>query len=99
MEQPLHILFVEDSVSDMELMESKLVQAGFEIISQRVETRPAFLQKLTEFSSDLVLAECARGDTSRTESRICGLAFLPVWFPRHQNHTLPCQSKAAVHLW
>lgn len=57
MSRPLHILFLEDSVYDLKLMERELIYDGLVYLARRVETRADFLQQLTEFSPDLILAD------------------------------------------
>ncbi len=45
MSRPLHILFLEDSVYDLKLMERELIYDGLVYLARRVETRADFLQQ------------------------------------------------------
>jgi len=53
----LRILTVEDVPSDAELLEFQLRKGGMEFVSERVETKEAFLKMLREFKPDLVLSD------------------------------------------
>jgi two-component system, cell cycle sensor histidine kinase and response regulator CckA len=59
MDRPLRILFVEDSEEDAELIERELRKAGIGFESVRVDTKPALVQALQEFSPDLILSDYA----------------------------------------
>ncbi len=57
MSQPLHVLIVEDLESDAALMVLELEDAGYEVHSQRVETREAMTTALARQRWDLVIAD------------------------------------------
>lgn len=57
MRKPLRILVLEDIVTDSELMERALIEAGIECVTLRVDTEEDFVQALESFSPDLVLAD------------------------------------------
>lgn len=57
MEKELRILILEDAVSDAELMEDDLKQAGLLFVSKRVAARQAFVNALNDFNPDIVLAD------------------------------------------
>jgi len=54
---PLHILVLEDAVTDYELALRELRKAGLEFAAQRVETESTFRRQLAEFAPDLILAD------------------------------------------
>lgn len=56
----LRILILEDESTDAELMERELRKAGIVFVSQRVDTKDAFIQALEEFLPDVVLADYKR---------------------------------------
>ena len=58
-EELLHILFVEDLPSDMELAEHGLRKSGIKFTSLRVETREAMQKAFTEFKPDLIISDFA----------------------------------------
>ncbi|HEY8657501.1 MAG TPA: response regulator [Hanamia sp.] len=51
------ILFLEDEEQDVELMKHELDLAGFKNISLRVFSKKQFLQALTDFKPDIILAD------------------------------------------
>jgi signal transduction histidine kinase len=53
---PLNILVLEDRASDAELMMAQLVEAGFAVVWQRVETEKDYLQSLRA-GLDLIIAD------------------------------------------
>ncbi len=53
----LHILMLEDTSSDAQLMERELRKAGIVFIARRVNTRDAFVQALEEFHPDIILSD------------------------------------------
>lgn len=57
MTDELRILILEDVPTDAELMERELRKTGLVFISQRVETRDAFVGALAEFAPDVILAD------------------------------------------
>ena len=57
MNTELRIFLLEDSPIDAELMEREICQSDCVCSVRRVETREAFLQQLTEFVPDLILAD------------------------------------------
>jgi PAS domain S-box-containing protein len=56
-EKKLHILILEDNVSDAELMNRELRRSGLKFDFERVETKKTFIKSLDEFQPDLVLAD------------------------------------------
>jgi PAS domain S-box-containing protein len=56
-EKELRILILEDALSDAELEEKELRDAGLSFTSLRVDTRAAFERALDEFKPDIVLAD------------------------------------------
>ena len=56
MSTPLHVLILEDSPADVELMLHELRRAGFEPRWQHVETEPDFLDRLVS-PPDIILAD------------------------------------------
>lgn len=57
MNQPLHVLIVEDSENDAELMTIELERSGYQVICQRVQTREAMSAALIRERWDLVIAD------------------------------------------
>jgi DNA-binding NarL/FixJ family response regulator len=57
MEKTLHVLILEDTAADAELMEDELKQAGLNFIAKRVATKAEFVRQMDEFSPDLILAD------------------------------------------
>ena len=57
MDKNLHILILEDRVSDAELMEFELADAGIDCTSRLVETEKDYVLALQDFSPDLILSD------------------------------------------
>jgi CheY-like chemotaxis protein len=57
MDAILRILILEDRVSDADLIEFELQEAGIAFTSQRAETERDYVRALQEFSPDLILAD------------------------------------------
>lgn len=57
MDKELRILILEDVASDAELMEDELHQAGIKFVSKRVASRQAFVNALSDFNPDIILAD------------------------------------------
>ncbi len=57
MNKTLHILILEDTAADAELMEDELKQAGLNFVSKRVATKADFVRQMEEFLPDLILAD------------------------------------------
>jgi two-component system cell cycle sensor histidine kinase/response regulator CckA len=55
--EPLRILLVEDVPEDAELVLLEVHRLGVDFLSQRVDTREAFLEALHEFGPDLILCD------------------------------------------
>lgn len=53
----LHVLILEDTPTDAELMERELHKAGIAFTARRVETRDAFVASLEEFHPDVILSD------------------------------------------
>jgi signal transduction histidine kinase len=56
--KPLHILHVEDSPEDSELVEHLLKDNGLDCKTRRVETRRQLLEALKDSEYDIVLSDC-----------------------------------------
>jgi PAS domain S-box-containing protein len=54
---PIRILLLEDTASDAELIGMTLAEAGVDFVSQRVETREAFIHALGDFHPDIILSD------------------------------------------
>ena len=57
MDNNLHILILEDRISDAKLIEFELQEAGIDFTSQLVETEKDYVRALQEFSPDLILSD------------------------------------------
>ena len=57
MSSPLHLVVIENSMADAELALQELWRAGFQCEPQIVDTRAAFLDCLSRFTCDIVLAD------------------------------------------
>jgi len=57
MNKILRVLILEDSVSDADLIEFELQEAGIAFTSQRVEEEKDYVRALQEFSPDLILSD------------------------------------------
>ena len=57
MPSPLHVLMLEDSPLDADLIALRLQKGGLECELQRVETRDAFINALHSFRPDLILGD------------------------------------------
>lgn len=57
MSNPLHVLIVEDSQNDADLIVHKLRSAGYDFISHRVDTVEAMSTALDQKSWDMVISD------------------------------------------
>jgi len=57
MERELHILMLEDSPADAELVTYALRKGGLSFVSKRVETEEDFVRELTDFQPDVILLD------------------------------------------
>ncbi len=57
MNEPLHVLIVEDSENDAELMKIELERSGYVVACQRVQTREAMTAALARERWDLIIAD------------------------------------------
>jgi two-component system cell cycle sensor histidine kinase/response regulator CckA len=57
MNTEIKILMLEDLVTDAQLIERELHQAAIKFVSERVESREAFLKALATFQPDIVLSD------------------------------------------
>lgn len=57
MNKPLHVLIVEDSEDDSQLLKSELARGGYDVNCRRVETADAMRAALTERSWDIILSD------------------------------------------
>ena len=58
MKKPLHVIHIEDSLEDSELVQHLLQAAGIACEIQRVETRDQFEKALQQSTCDLILSDC-----------------------------------------
>ncbi len=57
MSQTLRVLFVEDNPDDMDLLHMELERGGYDVVSERVETREALDRALDNGTWDLILSD------------------------------------------
>jgi DNA-binding NarL/FixJ family response regulator len=57
MTRPLRVLMLEDSRNDAELIEEQLRGIGMRILTERVNSAPAFTSALREFAPDVVISD------------------------------------------
>jgi CheY-like chemotaxis protein len=57
MKQPLHVIHVEDSEQDCELIQHLLSREGLRCEVKRVETQPQLIDSLTNNECDLILSD------------------------------------------
>ncbi len=57
MDKNIRVLILEDCVSDADLMEFELMEAGVQFISKRTTNENEFLRALEEFSPDLIICD------------------------------------------
>src|SRR5947199_885906 len=57
MSKPIHILIVEDSEDDAELLLHELRRGGYEPVHRRVDTRAAMLEALEQREWDIITAD------------------------------------------
>src|SRR5881227_1511036 len=57
MKSEIHILMLEDDLSDAELVRHALAQGGFSFSLARVESRDGFLRELEQHPPDLILLD------------------------------------------
>ena len=57
MNKKLHVLIVEDSEDDAELLLSELRSGGFEPLSERVDTRDAMADALNKKTWDVIISD------------------------------------------
>jgi two-component system, cell cycle sensor histidine kinase and response regulator CckA len=57
MNEPLRLLFLEDSADDHRLEEEALRKAGVHFTSQRVELREDYVRAITDYRPDVILAD------------------------------------------
>lgn len=53
----LHVLIIEDSADDAELVELQLVKAGYQLSSLRIDTEAAMLEALADAKWDVIIAD------------------------------------------
>ncbi len=58
MKTPLHIVHVEDSLEDCELVQHMLRNDGFDVRLERVETRGQLVRALRQSKCELILSDC-----------------------------------------
>jgi PAS domain S-box-containing protein len=56
-EQEIKVLILEDEPTDAELVERTLRKAGLTFVTEKVATRPAFVEALDRFKPDIVLSD------------------------------------------
>src|ERR1700722_4328232 len=59
MKLSLHVIHIEDSLEDSELVRLMLQAAGMECNIQRVETRDQLVEALQQLKCDLILSDCS----------------------------------------
>jgi PAS domain S-box-containing protein len=64
----LHVLMLEDTLSDAQLEEHELRKIGIPFTLQRVETRDDFIRALDEFKPDIILSDYNLPDFSGMEA-------------------------------
>jgi DNA-binding NtrC family response regulator len=57
MSEPLHVLLVEDSEADAEILIQELVRGGYDVIAKRVDTACDLLKALQADTWDIVLSD------------------------------------------
>lgn len=77
MSKPLRVLFVEDSLDDVELLSRELQRGGYDLLFERVETSSAMKIELEKHSWDIILSDHAMpffsGIGALTQLKISGL--------------------------
>ena len=58
-EKQLRILLLEDDPADAELVTESLAQSGMAVVTERVDSREAFIQAVRDFAPDIVLSDHA----------------------------------------
>jgi two-component system, cell cycle sensor histidine kinase and response regulator CckA len=58
MKQPLHVIHVEDSVEDYDLVRHLLQASGLHCETQRIQTREQLVEALQQPKCDLILSDC-----------------------------------------
>ena len=56
---PLHVVLLEDSATDAELIIRELERAGIAHVAERLETEAAFVRALRRFAPDVILSDHA----------------------------------------
>jgi DNA-binding NtrC family response regulator len=57
MNKPLHVLIIEDSEDDCQLLKSELARGGYDVTYSRVETADAMRAALAKGSWDIILSD------------------------------------------
>lgn len=57
MDKKLRILMLEDTITDVELIEHELRKGNITFISKHVDTKEAFIEELDKFKPDIILAD------------------------------------------
>src|SRR5512138_46490 len=57
MNKEVHILFVEDVITDLELMKRALLKNEIRFLEQVVETKTDFIDSIRTFSPDIILSD------------------------------------------
>ena len=58
-EKPLRVLLLEDDPADAELVTESLTRSGMAVVTERVDSREAFIQAVRDFAPDVVLSDHA----------------------------------------
>jgi signal transduction histidine kinase/ActR/RegA family two-component response regulator len=69
--RPLRLLLAEDNQWDAELVVRELTKSGYRLEWQRVDTRAAFVQQLTEHRPDVIISDHAMPQFSATAAMEC----------------------------
>jgi PAS domain S-box-containing protein len=68
MSNPLHVLFIEDSATDAELIVSVLDREGFKIVHERVQTAPAIREAMARRRWDIILCDYVMPELTAPEA-------------------------------
>src|SRR5579859_7680842 len=78
---PLHVLLLEDSAADADLILHELQQGGYELVARRVASRREMLEALEDGSWQIVLLDYSLEDGGTALEALASLAELDVDLP------------------
>lgn len=96
--KPLHVLLVEDSQDDADLILLELSEAGFDIVSKRVETEAAMRQAMMDNRWDIVISDYNLPNFSAHEA-MSVLNEADAGIPDAPNHQLQHFGEVEVSGW